>query len=246
MTEEAAGNPVRLVIDDTARDPSSKIWYALPGGYFDVPIDALDPAPGSEQETQLAQALALILDLAPEDQRDRYTGALRDVRFMAGQMRSEGVIACSLGMHYADDGSSASSVFTVALREVAWAPAKITAVRAVSLRECAENVELLTLPGGRPASITDTMVTMPALEGIPGQELYQCNLYVPAPSGTQLGVLTLSTTAVDSRKHYRDLMEGIAHTVSFHDPLPEIERAARGDADDGAGGVADDIASDFG
>jgi hypothetical protein len=234
------------VIDDTARDPSSKIWYALPAGFFGIPIAALDPAPGSEQETHLEQALALILDLAPEDQRDRYIGALRDVRYMAGQMRRDGVLACALGMHYADDGSSASSVFTVALKDIEWAPAKVTAVRAVSLRESAENVGLLTLPGGRPASICDTLITMPALEGLPSQELYQCNLYIPAPSGTQLGVLTLSSTAVDCRTYYRDMLEGIAHTVSFHDPLPEIERAARGDAADGAGSIANDIASDFG
>lgn len=246
MTEEATENPIRLVIDDTARDPSAKIWYALPAGYLDIPINALDPEPGSEQETSLEQALTLILDLVPDDQRDGYTGALRDVRFMAAQMRSEGVIACSLGMHHADDGSSASSVFTVALRDIEWAPAKITAVRAVSLRECSENVGLLTLPGGRPASISDTVITMPALEGVPSRDLYQCNLYIPAPSGTQLGVLTLSSTALESRGHYRDLMEGIAHTVSFHDPLPEIERAARGDTTEGAHGIADDIAADFG
>ncbi len=243
MTQEAAEVPMRLVIDDTARDPSSKIWYALPDSFIDVPVDALDPQPGSEQETYLEQALALILEVAPEDQRDRYTGALRDVRFMAKQMRSEGVIACSLGMHYADDGSSASSVFTVALTDIEWAPAKVTAVRAVSLRGSAENVGLLTLPGGRPATISDTLITMTVPEGVPSQEVYQCNLYIPAPAGTQLGVLTLSTTAVGSRKHYRDLMEGIAYTVSFHDPLPEIERAARGDEADG---IANDIASDFG
>lgn len=234
---------MRLVIDDTARDPSSKIWYALPDSFVDVPIDALAPQPGSEQEVHLEQALALVIDVAPEDQRDRYTGALRDVRFMAKQMRNEGIIACSLGMHHADDGSSASSVFTVGLRDIGWAPAKVTAVRAAASRESSGNVGLLTLPGGRPASISDTLITMPALEGVPGQELYQCNLYVPDPSGTQLGVLTLSTTAVGSRKHYRELMEGIAYTVSFHDPLPEIERAARGDAADG---IANDIASDFG
>nr|WP_163016857.1 hypothetical protein [Streptomyces chartreusis] len=241
MTHEAAEVPMGLVIDDTARDPSSKIWYALPDSFVDVPIEGLDPEPGSEQETYLVQALALVLGVAPEDQRDRYTGALRDVRFMARQMRSEGVIACSLGMHYADDGSSASSVFTVALTDIEWAPAKVTAVRAVSLRESAENVALLTLPGSRPAAISDTVITMPALEGVPSHEVYQCNLYIPAPSGTQLGVLTLSTTAVGSRKHYRELMEGIAHTVSFHDPLPEIERTARRDATDDPGGIASDF-----
>lgn len=244
MTEKSAEVPKRLFIDDSARDPSSKIWYALPGGFFDVPVDALDPEPGSEQEAHLDQALALVLDLAPGDRRDRYAGALRDVRFMAGQLRSEGIIGCSLGMHHADDGSSASSVLTVALRDIGWAPAKVTAVRAVSLRESAENVALLTLPGSRPAAISDTLITMPDLDGAPGREVYQCTLHIPAPSGTRLGVLTLSTTAVASRSHYRTLMEDIAHTVSFHDPLPEIERTTRGDTADGPG--ADDIASDFG
>ncbi|MFB6937638.1 hypothetical protein [Streptomyces chartreusis] len=244
MTEKSAEVPRRLFVDDSARDPSSMIWYALPGGFFDVPVDALDPEPGSGQEAHLDQALALVLDLVPGDRRDRYAGALRDVRFMAGQMRSGGVIGCSLGMHYADDGSSASSVFTVALTDIEWAPAKVTAVRAVSLRESAENVALLTLPGSRPAAISDTVITMPALEGVPSHEVYQCNLYIPAPSGTQLGVLTLSTTAVGSRKHYRELMLGIAHTVSFHDPLPEIERTARDDNATGPDGGA--IASDFG
>ncbi|MEU6098723.1 hypothetical protein [Streptomyces sp. NPDC047079] len=235
------------MIDDTARDPSSKIWYALPGGYFDVPIDALDPMPGSEQETHLDQVLALVLDVVPEDQRDRYASALRDVRYMAAQMRSEGVVACSLGMHYADDGSAVMSVFTVALRDIEWAPAKITAVRAVSVRECQEEIELLTLPGDRPASISDTVITMPALAGVPSQDLYQCNLYIPTPSGAQLGVLTLSSTAVGSRKHYRDMMEGIAHTVSFHDPLPEIERVVRGAGPDRpSDGIQDSIVADFG
>ncbi|NBE54914.1 hypothetical protein [Streptomyces boluensis] len=239
---------MRLLIGDSARDTSSKIWYALPAGFLDVPLDALDPEPGTAQEEDLERALDLILDAAPEAERDRYAGALRDVRYMTAQMRNEGVIGCSLGMHYADDGSSAMSVVTVALRDIDWAPARITAVRAASLRETPENVELLTLPGGRPASISDTLVTMPDLaDGLPSQELYQCNVYIPAPSGAQLGVVTLSSTAVGSRKHYRDMMVGIAHTVSFQDPLPEIERAVQADRTDApAQGIKDGIIADFG
>lgn len=246
MTGQSAQDAFRVVIDDSARDPGAKIWYALPAGFLGVPLDALDPAAGSEQEAHLEQVLGLVLGVVPEDRRDQYADALRDVRFTAGRMRGEGVIGCSLGMHHADDGSSASSVFTVALRDIEWAPARITAVRAVSLRESTSNAEVLTLPGGRPASICDTAVTVPAVGGMPAQDLYQCNLYVPAPSGTQLGVLTLSTTAVGSRAHYRAMMEGIAYTVSFDDPMPEIERAARARSADGTTSAADDIASDFG
>ncbi|WP_210582693.1 hypothetical protein [Streptomyces sp. GESEQ-4] len=245
MTDESAPPP-RLLIDDSARDPSSKIWYALPGGYFDIPLDALDAEPGSEHEARLKYLMALVADCAPEAERDRYAGTVQDVRHMVRYMRTEGIIGCSLGMHYADDGSSAASVITVALKDIEWAPPKLTAVRAVSLRECPENVGLLTLPGGRPGSMSDTLVTTPAVTGMAAQELYQCNLYVPAPSGVQLAVLTLSTVAVNSRRHYRDLMESIAHTVTFQDPMPEIERAARGEGADGGSTIKDDIAADFG
>lgn len=246
MTQETANTPLRLVIDDSARDPSAKIWYALPRGYVDVPLAALDPEPGSEHEAQLDQVMALIADCTPASEHDRYAGALRDVRFMVRQMQSEGIVGCSMGMHFADDGSSAVSVLTVALRDIAWAPPKLTAVRAVSARECPINVALLTLPGGRPGAVSDTLVTMPAVGGMPAQELYQCDLYIPAPSGVQLAVLTLSSTAVDSRTYYRELMESVAHTVSFSDPMPEIERAARGDGDGNGDSIRNRIADDFG
>ncbi|QOV36812.1 hypothetical protein IM697_43845 [Streptomyces ferrugineus] len=244
---ERPERPVRLVIDDSARDTTAKLWYALPDGYLDVPLEALDPAPGTEYEEQFTNVMTLILSCAPEEQRDRYVGALRDMRFMVARMRGEGVLGCSLGMHFADDGSSATSVITAALRDIEWAPPKLTAVRAVSSRENATNVELLTLPGVRPGSFCDTLVTVPAVAGMPAQELYQCDVYIPAPSGTQLAVLSLSTTAVSARGHYRDLMKGVAHTVSFHDPLPEIERTVRGDgADVGSDRVTKSITADFG
>ncbi|EGX54947.1 hypothetical protein SZN_35347 [Streptomyces zinciresistens K42] len=242
-TDNDPGRLPRLVIDDSARDTTAKLWYALPDGFLDVPLQALDPAPGSAYEEQFTNVLALILDSAPEDQRERYAGALRDMRFMVGQMRGEGVIGCSLGLHFADDGSSVTSVVTVALRDIEWAPPKLTAVRAAAARESAGGVELLALPGGRPGSMCDTLVTVPAVAGLPAQELYQCDVYVPAPSGAQLAVLALSTTAVSARGHYRDLMKAVAHTVAFHDPLPDIERTVRGD---GPGGIKDSVTADFG
>lgn len=248
MTESTETDLPRLVIDDSARDPSSKLWYALPGGYFDIPLALLDADPGSAEGAYVEHIMGLVVDAAPEAERDRYLGAMRDMRFMVRQMRTEGVFGCSLGMHHADDGSSAVSVFTVALQDIEWAPPKVIALRAVSLRECPENVGVLSLPGRHPAAVSDTVARVPAAEGLPSQDLYQCNLYVPAPSGTQLAVLTLSSPAVGSRREYRDMMEGIAHTVSFQDPMPEIERAARGEngADGPSSNVQNAIAADFG
>ncbi|WP_189039872.1 hypothetical protein [Streptomyces daqingensis] len=232
----------RLVIDDSARDTTSKIWYALPSGFMAVPLERLSPSTGSEPEQQLEKVETLVLDAAPAEVREHYLGALRDVRAMAEYMQREEIIDCCMGMHLADDGSSAASVFTVTLQQIDWSPPKVTVLRAVASRESAANIGLLTLPGDNPASVADTLVREFSVPGQRPQDLYQCTVYVPDPSGLQLAILTLSTTAVSVRPHYRQMMEGVAYTVSFVDPMPEIERAARG----GFSRVKDDIASDFG
>jgi hypothetical protein len=247
-SQDAEQTPLpRLVIEDSALDPTSQIWYALPGGFVDIPLAALAPEPGTEGEQRLEQAMALVLEATPGAVRDRYLGALRDVHAMARYMQREGVIGCSMGMHLADDGSGALSVFTVALRDIEWAPPKLTALRAVAERQSAQNIAALVLAGGHPASVADTVVPRFSAPGLPPQDLYQCNVYVPDPAGARLAILTLSTTAVGVRSHYRQMMEGIAYTVSFVDPMPEIERAVRGEGGTvGSDQIKDQIASDFG
>ncbi|MDQ8702017.1 hypothetical protein RCO28_05865 [Streptomyces sp. LHD-70] len=64
-------------------------------------------------------------------------------------------------------------------------------------------MERLRLPGGGRGSFCDTLVTAPAVAGMPAQDLYQCDVYIPAPSGYQPAVLSLSTTAVGSRRGVR-------------------------------------------
>ncbi|OAH14346.1 hypothetical protein [Streptomyces jeddahensis] len=42
-------------------------------------------------------------------------------------------------------------------------------------------------------------------------------------------------------------MKAVAHTVAFHDPLPDIERTVRGDEHDGSSDrIKDGITADFG
>jgi hypothetical protein len=247
-TVNRATDPLpRLVIDETAKDRSSRIWYALPGSFIEIPISAMDPAPGSPEEAYLSQAMGVVLDAVPEPTHETYVGALNDVRVMSRYMRREGIIACCLGMHAEDDGSPSLAVFTVSLSAIEWTPAKITAARAILDRDNIENMGFLTLPGGHPASVTDTVVSQLSAGGIDPEDVYQCNLYVPDPAGTQLATLTLTSTSVSSRRHYRELMEGIAPTVAFQDPLPDIERTARKIADAKSGQSAQkDIADDFG
>lgn len=250
-TTTQAGEPTgplpRLIIDESAKDRSSRIWYALPGSFIEIPLSAMDPAPGSTEEAYLSEAMGAVLEAAPESTRGTYAAALNDVRIMSRYMRREGIIACCLGMHADDDGSPSLAVFTVSLNAIEWTPAKITAARAIVDRHNIENIGFLTLPGGHPASVSDTVVSQFSAGGMDPEDIYQCNLYVPDPAGTQLATLTLTSTSVRSRRHYRDLMEGIAHTVAFQDPLPDIERTARKIADAKTGqSTQKDIADDFG
>lgn len=244
---EVDGPLPRLVLDESARDRGADVWYALPGSFIDVPLSALHPAPGTDDETQLKQAMGAVLQATPEDFREQYAASLRDVRAMSAYMAREGIVACCLGMHSDDDGSPSLAVFTLALRSIEWAPAKITAARAVTERDGIENVGLLRLPGGHSASVSDTVVSQFSAGGMEPRDFYQCNVYVPDPAGTQVATLTLTTTSVATRRHYRDLMEGVANTVCFEDPVPDIERTVRESAAAQTGNSARNaIVDDFG
>ncbi|MDQ0993959.1 hypothetical protein [Streptomyces sp. V3I7] len=230
-----------LGIADSARDATSKLWFATPRGFMDVPLAALGPDQGTELDANFDGFVGHLLEAVEEEARERCLEAMLAVRFLARMMRNEGMIGCFLGMHFADDGTSAASVLTVALRDIEWAPPKMTATRAVTLRENSTNVGLLTLPGGLPAGVSETLVQVPGEGARPTQELYQCDLYVPSPSGVQLAILNLSTTCTSSRTYYRQLLEAIAPTVSFTDPTPEIDRAVNGPS-----AAQNQITSDFG
>ncbi len=196
------------------------VWFATPPGFVEIPIADLFADPDSPEAARSVEAVDLLLDLVPEGKREGFLTQLSEARTLSGLMIKEGVVHVAIGAHEGDDGDMISSVLTLTSKEMPFSPPKLAAAQAATARESALPVAVVDLPCG-PGAFTEAVVEVPA-EADPQQpSLYEVAAYLPYPSGQRLLVLTLTTTAVEARMHYRDIHRGIVHTVSFDNPLPE-------------------------
>jgi hypothetical protein len=134
-------------------------------------------------------------------------------------------VHCSIGLHRNDvdeTGASGShpllSFFTISWRDTAVAPRGVTSARAVTSTDGHTGIEFLELPCG-PATISETTLKPSAESGLPQQPLIQIHGHLPHPDCKRLAVLTVSTTSVAGRAEYRAILQQIAETVSFENPL---------------------------
>ncbi|MGP3952770.1 hypothetical protein [Streptomyces sp. 7N604] len=216
----------RFTIHDSAKDPHASIWFAVPEGFTEMPLDALLAPPGSPAAEELRQALAPVIEAVPDEiTRQQFTARLAAGQQLLLALHEVGTVHCSLGLHRDDVDDTDSgygrpllSLFTLSWRETAWAPRAIAAARAVVTAEGHTHIEYLDLPCG-PASLSEMVRTAPADSGVPQEPLLQIYAHLPHPDGKRLAVLTLSTMAVGRREHYRRMLHQIADMVSFENPL---------------------------
>jgi len=217
----------RIVIDDSVNDPSADIWFAVPSGFTEVPIDVLLAPPLSAEADRLKEAIAPLVKAIPDGiTRQQFIAQLASGQQLLRALREVGTVHCSLGVHRDDvgesSGSTLHSLFTVSWRDIAWAPRSVSAARAVATAEQHSHVEYLDLPGG-PASMGET-VRIPSPEsGLPSTPLLQIHAYLPHPDCKRMAVLMLSTTAVERRVQYREILQQIAELTSFESPLVEAQ-----------------------
>ncbi|MEV0847341.1 hypothetical protein AB0J21_15980 [Streptomyces sp. NPDC049954] len=230
----------RYLIDDSAYAPHTGIWFAQPAGFRPLPFAALLAPEGSVEAVRLRAGIAPLVERLPQDARRRFEGELAQSREYVKALTEVGTVHCSLGLHQDDEGddgtagsgSTLLSLFTVAWRETAWAPGRVTAARAVT-GGGHEAIELSELACG-PVSFSETVRHAPPGLGLPReQSLLQFHAHLPHPDRTRLALLTLATTAVRHRAHYRAMLRDIAAHVSFENPLPNPERDRNEDGDRG-------------
>ncbi|WP_405870289.1 hypothetical protein [Streptomyces sp. NBC_00005] len=217
----------RVIIDDSASDPSAGIWFAVPGGFTELPIDVLLAPPASAEADRLAQALTPLLEAIPDGvTRQQFIAQLASGQQFLRALREVGTVHCSLGVHRddtaGDNGGTLHSLFTVSWRDIAWSPRSVSAARAVAAAEQHSHVEYLDLPSG-PASMSETVRTPTSESGLPPTPLLQICAYLPHPDCKRMAVLTLSTTAVDRRDQYRTILRQIAELTSFESPLIGVQ-----------------------
>lgn len=215
----------RFVLHPSVHEPGEGIWFATPPGFTALPLDALLASPGSPEGERLGEALAPLLASAPDEvTRQRFTSQLAMAQGMFRSLGSEGVAHCSLGLHRDDIGAEKGnsgvllSLFTVTWVNTAWAPRGVAAARAVATAEGHTHVAYAELSCG-PATFSETVRTATPESGLSRAPLLQLHAHLPHPDGTSLATLTLSTTAVVHREHYRTILRRIADLAGFEDPM---------------------------
>ncbi|MFF3345465.1 hypothetical protein [Streptomyces sp. NPDC002779] len=215
----------RVLLDESVSDPDAGIWFAVPGGFTEVPIDALLAPPSSPEANRLREAIAPLAEAFPDGvTRQQFIAQLAAGQQLLSALREVGTVHCSLGVHRDDtEGSSGGilhSLFTVSWRDIAWSPRSVSAARAVATGDQLSHVEYLDLPSG-PASMGETVRTPTPESGLAPTPLLQIYAYLPHPDSTRMAVLMISTTAVGHREQYREILRQIAQLTSFECPLTE-------------------------
>ncbi|MCZ4515766.1 hypothetical protein O3Q52_48210 [Streptomyces sp. ActVer] len=219
-----------FTLHNSAKDPTTEIWFAEPPGFTALPLDALLPVPESPAADVLRTALAPFLDAAPDDVlRQQFIAQFAKGQQLLGALREVGTVHFSVGLHRDDiDGTDESSgqpllsFFTLSWRDTAVAPRAVTVARAVTSAQGHTRIEYLELSCG-PATLSETVLKPSADSGLSPAPLVQIHAHLPHPDCKRLVVITLSTTVVARREQYREILQQIAETVSFDNPLAQAE-----------------------
>ncbi|WP_108933091.1 hypothetical protein [Streptomyces ardesiacus] len=212
----------RIYVDDAVTDEQSELWFAEPSGFIPLPLTSLLAKPGSPEAEAMCEAVAPLLEAAPSAWvRQQFVAQLALGQQMLGALCGFGTVHCSLGLHRDDVGGGGQpllSLFTITWQDTPVASRAATAARAVTAPDGHRRVAYLELPCG-PATVSETL--RPPMTGspLPRLPLLQVHAHLPHPDCKRLAVLTVSSTAATRRAEYRAVLEGIADTVRFTDPL---------------------------
>ncbi|MFI8890865.1 hypothetical protein [Streptomyces paradoxus] len=228
-----------VVVADSAHDPHAGIWFAVPGGFTELPLDVLLAAPASPGASRLRERLAPLVEAIPDGiTRQQFIAQLASGQQLLRALREVGTVHCSLGVHRDDveggDGKILHSLFTISWRDIAWSPRSVSAARAVATAEQHSHIEYLDLPAG-PAAMSETVRTPASESGLQPTPLLQIYAYLPHPDCKRMAVLMMSTPEVERREQYREILRHIAELTSFESPLAGAQEDSGGVADQGDG-----------
>ncbi|MFJ9589854.1 hypothetical protein [Streptomyces acidicola] len=223
------------------RKPS--FWYGLPVGYV-----SLDLHPPAERLMGIVNQLRGL----PEQELAEADRALRLYTGIVSLLNTNRVQECALGVHPDDHGGFTTSVFTVSTMLTAGNSSKlvVAGLAGSAADGGAEGMRPLDLPCGvgflaEKRSPAPRSSRRPEVSDAAPSHVWQGTVAVAAPSTPELIVLQVVTPHLDSADAYRDILLGIARTLTFTDPA----RAAAGDEDrepEAPTGAAAAMRNDFG
>ncbi|GGX34635.1 hypothetical protein [Streptomyces chryseus] len=229
---------------DVASEPRPAFWYGLPHGYLRLDLD-----PPFEQVVALIQQ---VLSL-PDELRERAEEVVRFYTGVVGLLNAQQVQGCAIGLHPDETGGAVSSVLTVSTVPASGVNAKLVlaSMAGTAADNPDEGMRPLELPWGTGFIAEKKRRTVapgrpPEGAGVsPEDVVWQGTVAVTGSGMPDIVVVQLVTAAVDLADDYRNVLLGVAHTLSFTDPSPRDEPG--GDGGTGRGSAATNaIRNDFG
>lgn len=219
-------------------------WYDIPHGYL-----RLDVYPTAERLDDLArQILAL-----PEEYRERADEVFRLYCIIMWEMQKRLVQGCAMGMHPDDRGGVTTSVltlFSVETRNVDPKAALVTLMSSGAGETVESGIVPLELPCGLgflTETVRRTMAPGPSADGSDEPEqkpVWQGTIAIPDVRSSAIIAVQLVTSSVEFADDYRNVLRGVASTVSFTNPA--FADGAGGTVEPEPGSAAEAVRNDFG
>jgi hypothetical protein len=226
--------------------PDPAFWYGIPHGYL-----SLDLAPPAEHLEALVEQ---VRDL-PGPLREQAEQVLRFYASFVISMNGQHVQACLVGMHPDEDGGYPLSVLTVSTFPTNGINAEMAVASMAGLggeEHPKDAIVPLELPCGLGFLAARTLRTKapgraPKGDGVsPTGTLWQGTVGVAEADRSSVILLQMVTPAVERAEDYRDILIGVAHTVTFTDPYGNKSGTGVGFGSGLQGGGAQAIRDDFG
>ncbi|MEU1853501.1 hypothetical protein ABZ499_30625 [Streptomyces sp. NPDC019990] len=164
----------------------------------------------------------------PERERDEADRAMRLYAGIISLLDANRVQECALGVHPDDFGGFTTSVFTVSTMLTAGNSSKlvVAGLAGSAADSRGEGMRPLELPCGvaflsEKRSPAPRSSLRPEVNEAAPSHVWQGTIAVAAPSSPELIVLQMVTPDLDSADAYRDVLLGIARTLTFTDPARE-------------------------
>ncbi|MFC4493894.1 hypothetical protein ACFPA8_07065 [Streptomyces ovatisporus] len=225
--------------------PKPAFWYGIPHGYHSVDL--------TPSIAQLGSLIEQVREL-PRVMRGQAEGVLRFYSSFAISMKRQHVQVCLVGMHPDGNGGFPLSVLTVSTIPAQGTNAEMVVANMAGIGAAErpeDGIVPLRLPCGT-GFLAERQLRTTAPGGSPegdGRPLtgvvWQGTVAVAEPDRSSVILLQLVTPATDQADDYRDILVGVAHTVTFTDPYAEGSgRVCDGGGPEGH--AAEAIRNDFG
>lgn len=232
------------VRENFAVTQSPAFWYDLPEGYLQ-----LDVYPTGERIHELARQIRAL----PEDVRDRADQVFKLYVAAMWELQRQRVQGCALGMHPDDRGDVAMSVLTAFSVETQGVNPKavLATLMASGGGETRDDgivaVDLPCGPGFFTGMVRGSSVPEVPPEGhddLLDASAWQGMVAIPDSRSSAIIAVQLVTPAVELADDYRNVLLGVASTVTFNDP--SSGGVATGNVEPMLGSGAEAVRNDFG